>query len=166
MQPPLPSTFRPAIFGRFALICLAVLVALSWLYTYTTLRIARSQGLYATSEEGMLDMVARNFVQPEKVQIVYAGTNSSEANQPYVHYAVACVWGGTRLDGSPVGSEQHVYSQPGHFFLDTRQGWVFIPEGAFPEVLGFFMKLYGMAGPGSSQPFHDFDDLPKPDCEF
>jgi hypothetical protein len=166
MQNKRPSAFRPKIFGRFALICLAALVALSWLYTFTTLRIARSQGLYASPEEGMLDRIARNYIQPEKVQMVYAGTNSFDGSTPHVHYAIACIWGGTRLDGAPVGSARHDYDQPGHFFLDTRQGWVFVPEGAFPGLLGFFMKVYGMAGPGSSQPSHAWEDLPKPDCDF
>jgi hypothetical protein len=50
--------------------------------------------------------------------------------------------GGTRADDSPVGTERHVYDQPGVYFPDTRQGWVLVPERSFPELMGFWMKVY------------------------
>jgi hypothetical protein len=114
----------------------------------------------------MLALVARNYIEPRKVEIIYAGTNSFDGSSPHVWYVIACVWGGKRADGSPVGSKRHDYDQPGHFFLHTKDGWVFVPEGAFPEFMGFWMKVYGLAGPGSSQPSHDWGSAPQTDCTF
>jgi hypothetical protein len=42
------------------------------------------------------------------------------------------------------------------FFLQTKEGWVHMPEGAFPGFIGFWMKVFGMAGPGQSEPSTDW----------
>ncbi len=144
--------------------CLLLTLLLSLSYTYEALSIVRARGVFASAEDGMRDLIARGYVHPDKVQIVRAGTNSFDGSQPHVWYVIACVQGGTRIDGSPVGNPRHNYDQPGTFFLDTRDGWVHVPEGMFPEVLGFWMKFYGLAGPGSSTPTHDFGDPPQADC--
>jgi hypothetical protein len=166
MQPTHPSTFRPAFLPGIAVFCIAVVVLLPWLYTVTALGIARHQGLYASAEAGMLNHIKKGYIQPDRYQIIYAGTNSFDGSNPHVWYVIACVWGGTRSDGSPVGSQRHVYDQPGNFFLNTRDGWVFMSEGAFPGLLGFFMKVYGLAGPGSAVPSHDWGSTPTHGCEF
>src|SRR5512136_1232283 len=166
MLPTRPSTFRPAFLPSIVLFCIAAVVFLPWLYTVTALGAARSSGLYASAEEGMVKRIQKNYIQPERYQVIYAGTNSFDGSNPHVWYVIACIWGGTRSDGSPVGSERHAYDQPGHFFLHTRDGWVFMPEGAFPELIGFFMKVYGLAGPGSPLPSHDWGSGPKGECKF
>ncbi len=147
-------------------ICIGVVVLMSWLYTLLTLRMARSQGVYASAEEGMLANIAKGYVKPDRTEILYAGTNSFDGSSPHVWYVIACVWGGHRLDGSHTGSKSHNYDQPGSFFLDTGQGWVNVSEGAFPQFVGFWMQVYGLAGPGSSQPTHDWGSSPQLDCTF
>ena len=138
----------------------------TWTYTITALRWARMQGTYASAEDGMLAIIGRSYVKPDAVQIIYAGTNSFDGSDPNVWYVIACVWGGTRADGSPVGSQKHAYDQPGTFFLATKDGWVFVPEGLFPEVLGFWMRIYGLAGQGSATPTHDWGSTPNRGCTF
>lgn len=138
----------------------------SWTYTNIQLHFASERGIFSSAEEGMRDFIAKNYVAPDKYQIIYAGTNSFDGSSPHVWYVIACVWGGHRLDGSSPGSERHAYDQPGIFFLNAKEGWVFMPEGAFPELLGFWMKVFNLAGPGSSQPTHDWGSSPQGDCVF
>ena len=45
---------------------------------------------------------------------------------------------------------------PGSFFLQTKQGWVHVGEGAFPTFVGRWMKIFGMAGPGETTPSTDW----------
>lgn len=134
------------------LIITIVLFSATWVYAAGVSALLRSQGVYASAEDGMRALIARSYLHPTDTQIIYAGTNSWDGSQPHVWYVIACVWGGRRADGSPVGTPKHVYDQPGTFFIDTRDGWVFAPEGVFPEWLGFWMQFYGLAGPGSRTP--------------
>ncbi len=144
----------------------ATFFLLTWTYTTGVLSLARSEGTYASAEDAMNALLARSYIHPRDTQIIYAGTNSFDGSQPQVWYVIACVWGGTRADGSPVGSWRHTYDQPGTFFVDTRDGWVHVGEGYFPEMLGFWMEFYGLAGPGSSTPSHNWGSTPTKGCEF
>jgi hypothetical protein len=148
------------------LMCIGMLLLWSWSYTTGVLRSARAQGVYPSAEDGMRAHISKYYVQPRDSQIIYAGTNSFDGSDPEVWYVIACIWGGTRADGSPVGSARHVYDQPGLFFVATRDGWVYVPESAFPQVLAFWMRFYGLAGSGSPTPSHDWGSTPNKGCEF
>ncbi len=148
------------------LACVIFVLFWSWTYTSRVLSIVSSQGIYASAEDGMNSLIARGYIHPTDTQIIYAGTNSWDGSQPHVWYVIACVWGGTRADGSPVGTKKHVYDQPGSFFVETRDGWVHVPEGLFPEVFGFWTQFYGLAGPGSTVPSHDWGSTPTKGCQF
>jgi hypothetical protein len=139
---------------------------MSWIYTVGRLPAVQAEDVYASAEDGMRAVIARSYVQPEDVEIVYAGTNSFDGSDPHVWYVIACVRGGRRADGSPVGSRVHDYDQPGLFFLNTVEGWVHVPEGAFPELVGFWMKVYGLAGPGAARPTHERGSSPGARCAF
>ncbi|OGO38173.1 MAG: hypothetical protein A2W35_08615 [Chloroflexi bacterium RBG_16_57_11] len=134
------------------LLCVGCVLLFSWVYTTVMLGVARADGVYASAEEGMLALIEEVYAQPYEAEIAYAGTNSDDGSDTHIRYVIACVWGDKRKDGSPVGSVRHAYDQPGSFFLHTKDGWVFMPEGAFPNFIGFWMKVYGLAGPGSSRP--------------
>lgn len=142
-----------------------VVVILGLIYTALTLVLVRAKGVYPSAEAGMQALIERGYANPEQVEIIYAGTNSFDGSAPNVWYVLACVWGGSRANGDPVGSERHVYDQPGVFFLATRDGWVFVPEGYFPTLLGFWMRVFHLAGPGSATPSHDWGSGPQ-HCEF
>jgi hypothetical protein len=145
---------------------IGVILFSCWLYTTSQLRAARETGVFSSAEEGMRGIIAKSYVEFEDYQIIYAGTNSFDGSSPQVWYVIACVWGGHRADGSPTGSKRHDYDQPGLFFINTKDGWVFMPEGAFPQFTSFWMKVFGLAGPGSSQPTHDWGSSPQGDCVF
>jgi hypothetical protein len=132
-------------------------VFLLWGYTSVQLQMARAQGIYASAEEGMRDRVARSYRAVERMEIRYAGPDSFAGIQPHVWFVIAEVWAEARGDGVPVGSAGRSSDIPGSFFLETREGWVHVPEGAFPEVVGLGMSLFGLAGEGSPVPSHPLD---------
>ena len=45
---------------------------------------------------------------------------------------------------------------PGSYFLQTKEGWVHAPEGTLPGFVGFWMDVFGMAGPGEDSPSVDW----------
>ena len=126
----------------------------SWIYTTTQLRIARSKGMYASAEQGMLAMVDEHYPADRDVKILYAGTNSFDGHQPHIWYVIAEVHASSRVDGSELG--HNGCDAPGLFYLQTKEGWVFVPEGAFPEFIGFWMKVFDLAGEGQSTPSTDW----------
>ncbi len=138
-------------------VCLAFGVLLSLIYTTSQLALARSDGAYPSAEEGMRALIARGYRNVQDVEIHYAGPNSSDGSQPHVWYVMAEVWAQSRADGSPVGHGVRLSDNPGSFFLETKEGWVHVPEGALPELVGFWMKVFGLAGQGSAVPSHPFD---------
>ncbi len=75
----------------------------AWVYTTTQLRPGRAE-VFASAEEGMRTLITRTYVQPDEVEIVYAGTNSFDGSEPHVWYVIACVWGGRRLMARPSGA--------------------------------------------------------------
>ena len=130
-------------------IILAV-IALCWMYTTVQLSFARSKGVYATAEQGMLARAEEHYSADREVKILYAGTNSFDGSQPHVWYVIAEIHATSRADGSELG--RNGCDAPGSFFLQTKEGWVFVPEGAFPTFIGFWLKVFGMAGEGQSTP--------------
>jgi hypothetical protein len=134
--------------GLLVAACL-VLVSLiaTWFYTTAQLSIAaRRDGVHETPEAGMRALAEKSWVDVEKIEIEYAGPNSFDGSNPHVWFVVARVWAGGRTDGKPMGN--HGYGSAGSFFLHTRQGWVHVPEGAFPEFVGFGMRLFGLLPAG------------------
>lgn len=142
---------RIALIAILPLLCLGLILIVPWAYTTLQLQVARTRGLYASAEEGMVDKITKNYLEPYHYQILHAGPNQPDGRSPHVWYVTAYVWGTYRSDGSTVGNERHNYDMPGCFFLNTRDGWVYMPEGAFPGFIGNWMAFYGMAGPDSSQ---------------
>jgi len=129
-------------------VCIVV-VGLSWAYTSVQLNIARSKGVYASAEEGMLALVDKYYPTDREVKILYAGTNSPDGRLPYIWYVIAEVHATARADGSELGSNG--CEAPGSYFLQTKDGnWVHISENAFPTYIGFWMDIFGLAGKGQT----------------
>lgn len=125
-------------------------VAFAWIYTSAQLASARAKGVYATPEEGMQAMAEKYYSADRSVKILYAGTNSFDGSKPYIWYVIAEIRAGSRSDGSELG--HNGCDAPGSFFIQTKEGWVHVPEGAFPGFIGFWMKVFGWAGEGQSTP--------------
>lgn len=120
-----------------------VLLVTTWLHTTISLEIAKREGVYATPEDGMRVLVTESWVDVERVEIEYAGTNSFDGSNPHVWFVVAKVWAARRADGKAVGWRG--YDSAGSFFLRVGDGWVHVPEGKFPEFIGFGMRLFGIS---------------------
>jgi hypothetical protein len=150
------SRLRFAVVAFLLLLVFSCVVAVGvWGYTAARLALARSRGVYATAEEGMRSLLDRGYVDITSTDIRYAGPNSFNGSQPHVWYVVAEVRASRRRDGSRLGVGG--CDAPGSFFLETKQGWVHVSEGAFPRFIGFWMKALGLAGPGQATPSTDWD---------
>ncbi len=143
---------------------LAAIVPLAWIYTSVQLASARSKGVYSSPEQGMQAIIVKGYTADRSVKILYAGTNSFDGSQPHIWYVIAQVRASARADGSALG--KNGCDAPGLFFLQTKEGWVFVPEGAFPGFIGFWMKAFGTAGPGQSAPSTNWaPDQPAKFCQ-
>ena len=143
---------------------LAAIIPFAWIYTSVQLASARSKGVYSSPEEGMQAIIDKGYTADHKVKILYAGTNSFDGSQPHIWYVIAQVRASARADGSALG--KNGCDAPGLFFLQTKEGWVFVPEGAFPGFIGFWMNAFGMAGPGQSTPSTNWaPDQPAKFCQ-
>ncbi len=120
-----------------------VFLATTWLHTTLNLEIAKREGVYATPEDGMRVLVTESWIDVERVEIQYAGTNSFDGSNPHVWFVTARVWAAKRGDGKPINSRG--YDAAGSFFLRVQDGWVHVPEGRFPEFIGFGMQLFGIS---------------------
>ena len=144
-RPPISRKHRLALLvGPLILIQILVMFfAALWSYTSLQLALARARdGAFNTPEQAMRALVEKSWVNVEEIEIVYAGPNSKQGKSPHVWFVTAKVWAERRPDWKPMPSEG--YGGPGSFFLHTKGGWVHVPEGAFPELVGLGMKLFGM----------------------
>lgn len=139
-----------------ALGIILVFIGLCWVYTTTQLNIARSKGIYASAEQGMLAFAEKHYSANHNVKILYAGPNDFKGRQPHDWFVIAEIHAASRADGSEL--KHNGCDAPGLPFLQTKDGWVYVPEGAFPGFVGFWMELFDMAGEG--QPIPSTDLLP------
>jgi len=138
-------------------------VVLAWIYTTVQLNNARVKGVYAAPELGMLALAEKYYTTDREVKILYAGTNSFDGSNPHVWYVIAEVRATARADGLELGPNG--CDAPGSFFLQTKEGWVHVPEGAFPTFMGFWMKVFDWAGEGKSAPSTNWGaDRPSQFC--
>ena len=54
-----------------------------------------------------------------------------------------------------MGSPTHDFDAPGSYFVDTQEGWVLMPESSSPLFVGFWMRVFGLAGDGGGQILHE-----------
>ncbi len=130
----------------FIFIC----AASSWVYTAVQLNVARAKGVYSSPEQGMIARAEQYYTADRQIKILHAGTNSFDGTKPHVWYVIAEIRASARADGSALG--HNGCDAPGSFFLQTKDGWVYVPEGAFPGFIGFWMDVFGWAGEGQVTP--------------
>ena len=107
------------------------LIGSAWLHAAGVLAMAKHEGVYASPEEGMRARIAHRWRNVERIEIKYAGPNERDGGDPHVWFVSARVW----LEG------QERYQYPGSFFLQVEEGWVHVPEGRLPELVGTWMEL-------------------------
>ena len=135
----LPRLARVGI-GVVALVPL--FFACIWVYAASQLALAKSEGIYSTPEEAVIGNNSQGWggAKVIRIQDVWAEPNSRNA-QPHVWFGGATVY----LDRVPQGGNTDYYFA-GSFYIHVREGWVHVPEGAFPEFIGWVMQLYNMEG--------------------
>jgi len=138
---------------RRRIIWLLVLVALAYAilipacaygYTVFQLGLGRLEGVYPNAEAGMRSRLEKSYVGIQDIQIDHAGTNSFDGSNPHIWFVTAQVYAERRADGSSL--HPNGYDFPGSFFLKVHDGWIYRPEGSFPELIGFFMKVFHLEG--------------------
>ena len=114
-----------------------------WVYAVSELALAKNNGIYPTVEEAVIATNSRGWGAAKVVRIenVHAGPNRPYGSQPEVWFGGATV----TLDRVPQGGNRTQYLA-GSFYIHVREGWVHVPEGAFPEFIGWVMELYGLEG--------------------
>lgn len=126
------------------LLLIPLFFAGSWVYATGQLTLAKANGIYATPEEGMEQEIIKGAEKSpvERVEIITAGVNANDGSQPHVWFVRAWIFADQRPDGRPT---ERGYGG-GSYFLRVKEGWVHVPEGAFPEFIGWVMTLYGLEG--------------------
>jgi hypothetical protein len=144
MKKKIPRVFIPIlILLMIPLLCAADV----FLYSTTQLAIARSQGVYASPQAAMLARIEENYRGIQKATIFHAGPNFPNGKLPHVWYVSARVYADRRSDGKALGNGKSDFDFPGSYFIKMKDGWVYIPESAFPELIGRVMEALGMTGP-------------------
>jgi hypothetical protein len=147
------SPVRPLIFVVI-LAAITAFIACSSLYTVAALSLARSRGVFETPQQGVMFNASRTYCGLEKVEIEQAATNSFDGSDPHVWYVMYTVYASSHAPCNPERSGPGLYHQSyergGTFYLNVKDGWVMIPEGMFPQFIGYWMKKLSLAGPGDS----------------
>lgn len=153
MQAKRKRIVRKAVLIFLLIMLLACASAPVW-YTLAALALVRGQGVYQTPQAGVIARANQYYCGVEKVVIDQAATNSFDGSNPHVWYVIYTVCAKNRTPCDPAHPGAPLYHQTfergGNFYLNVRGGWVMVPEGMFPEFIGFWMKVLGQAGPGDS----------------
>jgi hypothetical protein len=110
----------------------------TWVYSTKQLQALGGQEVYITPEKGAQELIAQYYSSVNRVEIVHAGRELFEE----LWFVEVRVWADKRSDGK--GFSDRDYDKPGWFFLHIQNGWVFVPENKFPEIIAFGKWLYGL----------------------
>lgn len=114
------------------------------LYAGFQIEKAKQEGIFPTAEAGMRSLIAGTYDAIERVEIDQAGTNSFDGSDAHIWFVQARVYTPRRADGRSTGDRG--YDNPGSFFIHISDGWVHVPEGAFPELVGWVTARFEMYG--------------------
>jgi hypothetical protein len=121
-------------------------VLATWGYAKGQLAVAKARGVYPTPEQAIIGRFGEGWGGANVVNIenVHAGPNDPDGSQPHIWFGGADVY----LDRVPEGGRRTHYVT-GSFYVQIKDGWVYMPEGAFPPYVGWVMSLYGLEGVNS-----------------
>lgn len=115
------------------------------LYTYAVFRIdqAKDLGVFPSAEEAAIGIYNRPIqdAQVESIDIVHCGPNNPGDESSRIWFCTAWV----KYDRVPSGYN-HSRMLNGSFFVRVREGWVYMPEQAFPGFIEDIMGLYHLEG--------------------
>ena len=145
-----PARVRPSRQGSKIVRAGIILIALvplflgcSWGYARSQLALAKAGGIYATPEEAIIANNSQGWggASVVKLENVRAEPNNPNGKQPHIWFGHAEVY----LDRVPEGFNRSQYSS-GTFYVHVQDGWVYMPEGAFPEFVGWAMNVFNLEG--------------------
>lgn len=122
------------------ILTVGVVLTTTWVYSAGQLRALEGQVVYETPEDGMRELIASYYSGVDKVEIVHADKEIFDN----LWFVEAHVWAASRSDGKGFSGQD--YDNPGWFFLRVQNGWVFVPEGKFPEIIAFGKWFFGLSG--------------------
>lgn len=141
-----PARVRMLLLGLLVLIPL--LFVAPWAYAVTRLEMAKREGVYASPEEAVrMRAEAVDGVQVERIHGLHAGPNYRDGRLPHVWFA----GGGVTYDRPHPATGRRTLSM-GSFYVRVEEGWVHVPEGAFPTLIGRLMEIYHLEGVGTGAP--------------
>jgi hypothetical protein len=126
--------------AAIALFGIGTILATTLIYSARQLHELQYQTVYVTPEEGAQELIAHYYPGVNKVEIVHADREIFDD----LWFVEAHIWVYSRSDGK--GFSGRNYDNPGWFFLHTQNGWAFIPESKFPEIIAFGKWLYDFSG--------------------
>lgn len=130
---------RMARVGIAAAALVLMFFACSWIYAASQLALAKQRGIYPTPQEAVIgNSQGWGGAEVVRIEDVWAEPNRQDA-QAHVWFGGATVY----LDRVPQGYDKTSYSS-GSYYLRVREGWVHVPEGAFPDFIGWVMELYNL----------------------
>jgi hypothetical protein len=110
-----------------------------WIYSAVQLRVLKDQVVYSSPEDGMREIIEKNYSGVSKVEIVRSEIEVFD----YLRFVEAHVWAASRADSK--GFSDRNYDNPGNYFLRVKKGWVFVPEGKLPELIALGKKLFRLS---------------------
>jgi hypothetical protein len=134
---------RPALLALLVISALAFFIVAPWAYAVGQIELAKSEGIYGSPEEAIIARHSQGWGGARVVSIenVHASTNRRDGSMEHVWFGGAEI----TLDRIPQGGRRSNYST-GSFYLHVRDGWVHMPEGAFPPLVGWLMEIYNLEG--------------------
>jgi len=98
--------------------------------------------LYATPQDGVAALAKIHLPDHPYLEIGQAGPNAFDGSSVHIWYVHWRAYK-TRASQNLLGRD---CTGGGNYYLHGEGGWVYMPEGYFPEIVGFWMKALGMAG--------------------
>lgn len=138
--------------ARLLLLVLPLLVVLlgacPWVYAVSQLELAKREGIYDSPTDAMRARVAAvEGVRVVRVEMLSAGPAARDQSRPHVWFAGANV-----LYDRPHPFSGQRREAFGSYYIRVEEGWVHVPEGAFPPLIGRIMELYHLEGVGTPIP--------------
>jgi hypothetical protein len=117
----------------------------TWGYAVGQISLAKSRGIYLSPEEAVLARLTEGWGGATVIAIenLQVSPNDPDGSLPHVWFGGGDVY----LDRIPEGGRRDHYAA-GSFYVRIRDGWVYMPEGAFPTYVGWLMELYKLEGVG------------------
>ena len=135
---------RRILLISLVLACAILIPACAYGYTLYQLGLGRMEGVYPSAEAGMRARIEKSYVGIQRIEIDQAGPNIIDGRYPHVWFVIARVWAEQRADGHAL--HPNGYDHLGSYYLKVHDGWIYRPEESFPDLIGFFMKVFHLEG--------------------